>query len=374
MWYVPDNLPIGQRVDNVPDPDGEFGCCEYNTRLYCKNFGGVPVEGAYVLVHETLPIFQLVKHWVVQLANNELIDVTPFGDDRVHNWFTSSEINVPNIFIQSLLCVNTDTEQEIEQMFYVYCYKDSITSQPLYVGKGQQDRAYVHLKHATKTRKYKNTTRFLNKLESLIESNTPPEVVFLAQNIQDEEIAYQIEADYIKKYGRLGYDDGGILLNTCLDSRPPNHKGKTYKDIYGDRWEEQVEKRRQTQIQRGGFGPKQHSAETKEKFKQNMSGSNNHMFGKHHSAETKRKISEANKGRKHPQRSRPLLIIDHNTNTQYKLTQNELQDFCKRHNLSYSTLWLQIQDPARPYPKRGKTKGWQVKKNVDENRFKDFEL
>jgi hypothetical protein len=41
-----------------------------------------------------------------------------------------------------------------------------------------------------------------------------------------------------------------------IGSNPPNHKNKTYEEIYGKNWTAQVEKRRKKQLEVGGFGPK----------------------------------------------------------------------------------------------------------------------
>lgn len=75
--------------------------------------------------------------------------------------------------------------------------------------------------------------------------------MFIASNIEDENEAYNIEKEYIKLYGT--YVNGGILCNKCEDNRPPNHKGKSYEDIYGDRAEDQRIRRRDKQRSVGGY-------------------------------------------------------------------------------------------------------------------------
>lgn len=96
-------------------------------------------------------------------------------------------------------------------MYYVYCYIDPTTNLPLYVGKGKQNRAYAHMYHSKDINK--NKTEFKNKLNKMKKRGIEPIIVFLAQNIQDEKIAYEIEEAYIKQYGRKGYEENGILLN-----------------------------------------------------------------------------------------------------------------------------------------------------------------
>jgi group I intron endonuclease len=104
------------------------------------------------------------------------------------------------------------------------------------------------------------------------------------------------EQKYIDKYNTIaphGYNitDGGGL--------PPNHRGKTYEQIYGNKKkaEQQRLKRHLKQIQAGGYGPVKHSAESKAKISKALAGKNNPMYGKSQSEKTKRLIGKANKGR-----------------------------------------------------------------------------
>ncbi len=87
------------------------------------------------------------------------------------------------------------------------------------------------------------------------------------------------EQKYIDKYNTIaphGYNitDGGGL--------PPNHRGKTYEQIYGNKKtaEQQRLKRHVKQIQAGGYGPVKHSAESKAKISKAVAGKNNPMYGK----------------------------------------------------------------------------------------------
>lgn len=176
-------------------------------------------------------------------------------------------------------------------MFYIYRYTDPSNNQPFYIGKGKGTRATDHMMNVVKSPK--NKTRFKNKIEALKQAGTPPIIHYIIENIIDEDQAYELEKKYIKLYGRKGYDDGGVLLNVCEDSRPPNHKGKTYKEIYGDGWEEQIEKRRKIQLERGGFGPKKHSEETKNK----ISESNVGKKANENQIENSKRMGLMNKGR-----------------------------------------------------------------------------
>ena len=278
IWHIPKVYNnIGFDVTLMSDPDLLPYYCEYNCDSYITRFGGKKVEGVYVLKHNTLELYQLIRHFII-FDGRDYIDVTPFDDYRDTNYFIPIKINTHNLFVKSLDCINIKEKQETGNMFYIYCYVDPTTDLPFYVGKGTQKRAYTHMYQPRASYKNKNKTRFQNKLEKMKVDNIEPKIIFLAQNIQDENIAYEIEESYIKQYGRKGYDENGILLNTCEGSRPPNHKGRTYKEIYGEKWEEQIEKRRNLQKERGGYGPKKHSEESKRKTSLKVSGKNNPTF------------------------------------------------------------------------------------------------
>jgi len=72
----------------------------------------------------------------------------------------------------------------------------------------------------------------------------------------------------ISNYGRINYDSKGILTNITVDSRPPNWRGKTYEEIYGE--ERGLELKRvktEQQIARGGyFRGRKHREESKRRI------------------------------------------------------------------------------------------------------------
>jgi len=367
IWLIPNIYNnIGFEVTVTSDPDLLPNCCEYNCDSYISRFGGEKIEGCYVLKHSKLELFQLIKHFIVY-DGEDYIDVTPFDDLRDKNYFIPVKLNTYNIFIQSLDYINNYTIQETETMYYVYCYIDPVTDKPFYVGKGKQNRANVHMFIPRDKTKNKNKTRFKNKLDKMKEEGVEPKIIFLAQNIQDENIAYQIEESYIKQYGRKGYDENGILLNICEGSRPPNHKGKSYKEIYGDQAEHQRSKRHMKQIEAGGwFKGHTHSPQTKSILSQKTKGNNNPRYGAVvKGTETATKIGLANKGKKHYSRSVLLCLEDHNNNTKKILYQNELRDFCSSNNYSYATFSVQLYKQW-PVSKKGKNAGLRIRYANDE--------
>ena len=44
----------------------------------------------------------------------------------------------------------------------------------------------------------------------------------------EEQAAYDIETELIKKYGRKGFEPNGILMNLCEDNRPPKKQFQTH--------------------------------------------------------------------------------------------------------------------------------------------------
>lgn len=126
--------------------------------------------------------------------------------------------------------------------YYVYILIDPRTKIPFYVGKGQKTRSVSHFKETKETT---INLRKFNKIQSILELGLQPIVEYCVTDIKDEETAYDIETALIKKYGRKGYDENGILLNICESNRPPGSdnfitnnpskksKGKTYEEIYG---------------------------------------------------------------------------------------------------------------------------------------------
>ena len=134
--------------------------------------------------------------------------------------------------------------------YYVYALLDprisgvEFTYSPFYIGKGLNNRCYAHLKND------KHNKNKVAVIEDIRKDGLEPIVVKVSENL-DEKTAYQIEKEYIRKYGVYGR---GILTNICEDGRPPNRKGakmsskqkeiiikcnrerllgKTYEELYG---------------------------------------------------------------------------------------------------------------------------------------------
>jgi hypothetical protein len=245
-------------------------------------------------------------------------------------------------------------------MYYVYELIDPRNLEPFYVGKGLGNRASFHLSECSRVKT--DNQRKYNKIQKIRKYGYEP-IVNIIKYFENENDAYDYEECLIKKYGRIRYDNDGILTNICESSRPPSHKGKTYKEIYGDDWMDQVRKRLKTKYETGNFGGvKKHTEESKRKISQKVSGKNNPSYGVPCSEERKRKISENAKERYKngfkSSTSVTYILTDSNGNDHEVF--GELKKFCKENNISYATMCAAIKY-ERGGPRRN---GWSIKKKV----------
>jgi len=357
--------------------DKPFNChknCEIN-----------PILGYYI-VKDGHNILHAFKHSVLDVGD-KLVDITPTLDHRTYNVFCyGTEHQEEHItYVNNTVFINRI--KETDMCYYVYGLIDPRNNQVFYIGKGKDDRALSHFTEHELARSGNNRkTAKIRKLKTLGYS---PVIEFYAQNIEDENLAYDIESSLIKKYGRIGYEEYGTLTNICEDNRPPNHKGKTYLDIYGARAEEQRKKRHDLQLSVGGwFKGHTHTKETRTKISKKSSGENNPRFGVIvKGTETANKIGDANRGKKHYKRPDvKLLYVD---GLDLFIYSNDLRDYCRENGYSYATFSKQLSD-SWPRSKRGKNMGLLiryatideitsyvsggVKKDITDTTFSNFTL
>lgn len=86
--------------------------------------------------------------------------------------------------------------------YYVYLYRDEYNI-PIYIGKGKDKRAWAHLVSKSKH-------HFVHKLQKMIRKGLNPKPEFLCKDI-DEELAFFIEEEMIRRYGRLNFGTGSLL-------------------------------------------------------------------------------------------------------------------------------------------------------------------
>jgi hypothetical protein len=227
--------------------------------------------------------------------------------------------------------------------------------EPIYIGKGKNNRKYDHLIYFNNNKYHKLNKILLNKLNKIYLNKIEPIICDFYYTL-NEKLAYDNEKLLINEIGTI---DGetilrGPLCNFCLDNRPPNFKGKTYYEIYGENAEYQLKKRKEKQISVGGyFKNKTHTKETKNKISLKTTGINNPRYKCIVKQETKNKISIANKGKKS---KLAKTYIIHNSNVFYKVIGNDLKIFCEQYNISLATLqkYLNTNNTC----KYGKTKNW----------------
>ena len=116
----------------------------------------------------------------------------------------------------------------MEKIYYVYVYRHPITKIPFYVGKGKNGRMFHHLNENKNN--FENERKF-QCIQQLKNKNLQPLIGRYAKNL-DEETAYKIEENLIRKWGRKDFDKNGILLNICINNRPPPSDGKN-NNCYG---------------------------------------------------------------------------------------------------------------------------------------------
>jgi hypothetical protein len=102
--------------------------------------------------------------------------------------------------------------------YYVYLLTDPRNNNEVfYCGKGKDDRWKSHLGHWSGNGKNNPTE---NKIKRIQNEGLQPGVIFLHENIEDEDLAYKLEEDYIR-------ENFNNLTNIKIDAKPPSAKGRT---------------------------------------------------------------------------------------------------------------------------------------------------
>ena len=365
IWFIPTLKDVAKfakeigcdwigNIPVIPDASCDENICHTNVKNYILSHNGEKILGYYFV--ESAWGYQAILHSVWKDDSGNLIDVTPFSDKRKLNVFASLKNNeqiykTNNIYSQSF----TKYNQETENMYYVYALIDPRNEMPFYIGKGTGRRAKTHLWEVPETRNQHKE----NKIAAIRSAGLEPRIEYIAEDIIDEAFAYKMESDLILRYGRKGYENYGILTNICLDTNPPNHKGKTYDEIYGVE-QAKIERKKRADIQkaRGGYGPKKHTNETKEKIRKASSGKNNGMYGRKQSSETIEKIKNNRKsvsGAEHPE-SKHWKITSPYGEVFEQI--GNLKGFCEKLGISFATMSAAHRNNR--IPKFGKSKGWKI--------------
>lgn len=169
-------------------------------------------------------------------------------------------------------------------MYYIYQLVDPRTDLPFYIGKGQGNRCDDHF---LETELNTDNRHKFYKIQFLQARGTPATVEKIVEGISSEDDAYQMETELILKYGRIGFEEGGILTNVCLGNQPPSHKGRPKtcehrkslsnsrkgKVMTEETKKKILESKRTNGTMKSGMQGKNHSEEAKEKIRKKKLGS-----------------------------------------------------------------------------------------------------
>jgi hypothetical protein len=233
-------------------------------------------------------------------------------------------------------------------MYYIYALIDNRSNLPFYIGKGKTENQR-HLDHFNETIDNTDNRHKFFKIQCLRGQGYEIPVNVLAENIIDEAHAYEIEAAFIKKYGRENLDAGGILTNICIDNRPPSHRGKKQSPTH---LAKRVESYKKTLTARGR---KPMTPETKKKIGLGVSGEKNGFYNKKHTEENKKKHAERMHGNKNNIKTYRFISPE---SVEYIV--DGFYNFCKLHNLSVPTMEKIMRN--KKTATRGLCKGWLVEK------------
>jgi len=175
---------------------------------------------------------------------------------------------------------------DYRNQFYVYLYRDPKDDRVIYVGKGQQNRAWTHLRRETNSHLHRLIKKRLEegfKIE--------PEILVYGS----EEYAHQVEITLIAQYGREDLNTGTLFNLTdggegatgakrseeTVQRLKESHKDRDYSKVFSQEVRERMSKAHLGHT---------HTEETRGKII-------NALTGRAVSEETRNKISQAQKGR-----------------------------------------------------------------------------
>lgn len=180
----------------------EFNDCHNSCIEQVKIFGGKRRIGYYFV--QGFGTIQAIYHSVWENPLGELIDIVPYQDRREYNIFSmlpedsKIDYHIPSCYFHNLH-EYLEGNQEV-QMYYVYKLIDPRNNMPFYIGKDKHGREERHLKPIPDTRDvYKE-----NKIKSIRADCFEPEIVYIAENIIDEQLACDIKTQLIKEYKNKG--------------------------------------------------------------------------------------------------------------------------------------------------------------------------
>ncbi|AUZ94960.1 hypothetical protein FDI40_gp178 [Agrobacterium phage Atu_ph07] len=120
-----------------------------------------------------------------------------------------------------------------KNVFYVYAlcdprviFEDDIFKfKPFYIGKGTRKRCYYHVKCVKQSNCNDKNVLKQNVIKELISLNLEPVIIKIEENLSHI-VASELEINLIKKYGRISFDENGILTNIAIDIKSSLGGGK----------------------------------------------------------------------------------------------------------------------------------------------------
>lgn len=228
-------------------------------------------------------------------------------------------------------------------MYYVYELIDPRTDIPFYVGKGKDNRADMHYKKS----EWWYNKRKAGRIKKLLELNLKYRVnkVFFTE---DEIEASEVESALIMQYGRIGFEDNGILLNLTIDANPPSRSGKP-----------------------GTFKGKHHSNETKEILReynrQQFLDPKQREIRKNKSVELWKNDEyrlKQKESRKNQKATKPSTYKVYYPNGTTEIITN-LSRWCEENNYPCGTLRDTLPQRKNNIPIRGRAKGMYIRLEED---------
>jgi len=175
--------------------------------------------------------------------------------------------------------------------YYVYALLDPRKEHeefgylPFYIGKGKNNRAFRHL--TVPNYGIKSNPGKVYKINSIRRDGYEPICIKIKENLSEKE-AYDLEDQYILKYGRKGYEEYGVLTNICIDHRPPSRKGQPLSENQKEILKKAAREKRIGKTYEEIYGP-----ERAEIVRQNVGNATKRRAG-NISEETRRKLSISN--------------------------------------------------------------------------------
>ena len=227
---------------------------------------------------------------------------------------------------------------------FTYVYFDPESNLPFYVGKGNGRRDVSHLNGT-------HNKRLSRKIQEIRNRGKTPNIVRVLENVNNED-AIKMEIELIAKWGRLGLDENGILMNYTLGGEGALGRIRSKESI-----EKGASKQR-------GI-PRPHSRKAVSvatKAAMNTPEMRAHISAKRKGVpcpdETKRKLSEffkvARKGAGNPAAKTWTVIAPDGAITVTK----DLVALCEHYAISY--VGLKSSYRANRPVQAGKSKGWQL--------------